>query len=137
MPTAFGRAHFAALLVEVSVLAARIAAADDAAQSQWVYPGADGKLIYKTTAAGDRIMDFSFAGYLAGGVALPNVPVKKTVEPSGDTGKDDTAAIQAAIDEVAKLPLVDGFRGAVRLAAGDFTCGSTINIRQSGIARAR
>ena len=43
--------------------------------SQWVYPGTDGKLVYKTTPAGDRIMDFSHAGYLGGGVALPNVPV--------------------------------------------------------------
>ena len=107
--------------------------AAETAFSEWVHPGADGKLVYKTTAAGDRIMDFSYAGYMAGGVALPNVPVKKTVEPCGRPGKDDTAAIQAAIDEVAKLPLVDGFRGAVQLGPGDFTCGSTINIRDSGI----
>lgn len=107
--------------------------AAETAFSEWVHPGADGKLVYKTTAAGDRIMDFSYAGYMAGGVALPNVPVKKTVEPAGDPGKDDTAAIQAAIDEVAKLPLVDGFRGVVQLGPGDFTCGSAINIRDSGI----
>ncbi len=51
------------------------------AQSQWVYPGLDGKLLYKTTAAGDRIIDFSFAGYMGGGIALPTIPVKKTVQP--------------------------------------------------------
>src|SRR5689334_3750841 len=51
--------------------------------STWVYPGPDGKLVYKTTPAGDRIMDFSSAGYEGGGVALPTVPVKITVRPSG------------------------------------------------------
>ena len=107
--------------------------AAELAKSQWVYPGADGKLVYKATPAGDRIMDFSYAGYMGGGVALPTVPVKRTVEPSGVADKDDTAAIQAAIDEVAKLPLVDGFRGAVQFAPGNFTCGSTINLRESGI----
>ena len=73
--------------------------------------GPDGKLVYKTTKFGDRIMDFSHAGYMGGGVALPDVPVKKTIEPSG--GEDDTALIQAAIDEVSALPLVDGSRGLV------------------------
>src|SRR5436190_732778 len=72
------------------------------ATSQWVHPGPDGKLVYKTTPAGDRIMDFSHAGYMGGGVKLPDVPVKRTVKPSGD---DDTARIQEALDAVAGLPL--------------------------------
>src|SRR5436190_23358841 len=88
----------------------------DRPTSQWVHPGADGKLVYKTTPSGDRIMDFSFAGYMGGGVAIPDVPVKKTVMPGGPN--DDTAAIQAAIDEVSAMPLKDGFRGAVLLAPG-------------------
>ena len=71
--------------------------------TQWAYPGPDGKLPHKTTPAGDRIMDFSHAGYMGGGVALPNVPPKRTVRRSG-VG-DDTAGIQAAINEVAALPL--------------------------------
>src|ERR1051325_10594925 len=82
-----------------------------AAESEWVHPGPGGKLVYKTTEHGDRIMDFSYAGYMGGGVPLPNVPVKKTINPSG--GEDDTALIQGAIDEVSKLPLANGFRGAV------------------------
>ena len=80
--------------------------AGDRPHSEWVYPGPKGKLVYKTTPAGDRIMDFSHAGYMGGGVALPTVPVKRTVKPSG--GEDDVAAIQAAIDEVSALPLVRG-----------------------------
>ncbi len=102
-----------------------------AAESQWVHAGPDGKLVYKTTARGDRIMDFSSAGYMGGGVALPNVPVKRTVKPSG--GPDDTAAIQEAIDAVAAMPLNNGFRGAVLLAAGTYTCSSTIYLSADGV----
>lgn len=101
------------------------------ARSQWVYAGPDGKLVYKTTPAGDQIMDFSSAGYMAGGVALPNVSVVRTVKPSG--GADDTATIQAAINEVAALPLKGQFRGAVLLGSGTFACGSTLYIPASGI----
>ena len=100
------------------------------AGSEWVYPGEDGKLIYKTTPQGDRIMDFSHAGYMGGGVALPNVPVKVTVKPSG--GEDDTAIIQKAIDEVSAMPLENGFRGAVLLAPGDYPCSGTISISAGG-----
>jgi hypothetical protein len=102
-----------------------------AVDSQWVHPGPDGKLVLKTTPAGDRIMDFSFAGYGGGGVPLPHVPAKATVRPS--SGEDDTATIQAAIDQVAALPLQDGFRGAVLLAPGIFQCSRTITISASGI----
>ena len=99
--------------------------------SEWVHPGPDGKLVYKTTPAGDRIMDFSMAGDMGGGVALPVVPVKATVQPSG--GPDDTAAIQAAIDKVSAMELKDGFRGAVLLAPGVFTCSGTISIATAGV----
>ena len=100
-------------------------------KSEWIFPGPDGKLEYKTTLAGDRIMDFSTAGYMGGGVAIPTVPVVKTVKPSG--APDETAAIQSVIDEVAALPLKDGFRGAVLLAPGTFVCSNTIIIPASGI----
>src|SRR4051794_33984164 len=117
------------LAVEVSLSISTLACG--AITSQWAYPGPDGKLVYKTTPAGDRIMDFSYAGYMGGGVALPDVPVKKTVKPSG--GEDDTALIQGAIDEVAKSPLENGFRGTVLLAPGIFPCSATINITGSGV----
>ena len=107
------------------------ARAADPATSVWVHPGTDGRLVYKTTPAGDRIMDFSSAGYMGGGVRLPDVPLRKTVRPSG--GADDTATIQSAIDEVAKLPLKGGFRGAVLLGPGSYPCGQTITIAESGV----
>lgn len=104
---------------------------DGTARSEWVYPGPDGKLAYKTTPTGDRIMDFSTAGYMGGGVVLPTVPVAKTVKPSG--GMDDTATIQTAINEVAAMPLKNGFRGAVLLSPGTFICSNTIVIPASGV----
>ena len=53
-------------------------------KSQWVYSDANGKLVYKTTKRGDRIIDFSHAGYKGGGVTLPYVPAKLTVHPLGE-----------------------------------------------------
>jgi len=101
-----------------------------AQKSEWVYPGADGKLVYKALPTGDRIMDFSDAGYMGGGVAIPNVPVKVTL--SAIDG-DNAPAIQEAIDKVAKMPLIDGFRGAVLLNAGQYSCSKTLNITASGV----
>ena len=101
-----------------------------AATSAWVLPGPDGHLNYRTTPAGDRIMDFSSAGYGGGGIPLPEVPVERTVRPSGG---DDSAAIQAALDAVAALPLQDGFRGAVLLGPGKFTCSRSLVIAASGV----
>jgi hypothetical protein len=105
-------------------------AGSTAPSSEWVHPDKNGRLAYKTTPAGDRIPDFSYAGYMGGGVALPSVPVKYTVHSSG---KDDTQPIQSAIDAVAALPLTNGFRGAVELDQGVFTCSATIILSADGI----
>ena len=107
-----------------------VSASSMAQQSHWVKRGQDGKLMYTYTAQGDHIPDFSYAGYEGGGVALPNVPAKRAVSPSG---ADDTSSIQAAIDAVSALPLVNGFRGAVELARGTFHCASTLSITASGV----
>src|ERR1700761_7426661 len=48
--------------------------------SSWVYYDANGHLAYKQYGSnGDRIMDFSSAGYGGGGVALPAAAVAATV----------------------------------------------------------
>src|SRR5262249_11910397 len=84
-----------------------------------------------STVNGDRIMDFSWAGYMGGGVSLPNLPVQRNISPSGG---DDTSAIQAAINAVATLaPDANGFRGAVLLGPGTFNISSTLNIITSGV----
>ena len=99
--------------------------------STWVFFGDNHRLQYHQDANGNRIMDFSFAGYQGGGVALPSVPVQATVSPSGG---DDTLAIQSAIDTVSALPLdANGFRGTVQLAPGTFSVSSTLNIGASGV----
>ena len=100
------------------------------AQSKWVQLGPDGKLVYAHSPQGDRLVDFSYAGYRGGGVALPEVKIVKSVAPSGG---DDSAAIQKAIDDVSRLPLVDGQRGAVQLAPGVFHCAKQLTIAVSGV----
>jgi hypothetical protein len=101
-------------------------------KSAWVYVDSSGNLAYKRTAKGDQIMDFSTAGYGGGGVKIPDVPTRVTVHPSA-TGGDDTAAIQAAIDEVATRPLANGTRGAVLLDQGTFHVAGTLHITSSGV----
>jgi hypothetical protein len=119
------RGLFALVLALLSMMAAGAGA-----QSKWVHFGADGRLEYGHSPLGDRIADFSYAGYRGGGIALPVVPTKRKVTP---TGGDDSTAIQAAIDEVSKMPMVDGHRGAVELAAGVFHCAQTLKIAASGV----
>jgi len=114
----------------LTLSAALFASVSSPAQSRWVHFGTNGQLVYAQTPKGDRIPDFSSAGYLGGGVALPTVVAKRTVSPSGP---DDTAAIQKAIDEVSALPLSGNFRGAVELAPGTFHCSQTISITASGV----
>src|SRR4030095_7788304 len=93
--------------------------AQSSAKSQWIYPDTKGKLIYKTLENGNRIMDFSYAGYMGGGVAIPSVPVKITLGPSNG---DNADAIQNAIDEVSKMKMLNGFRGAILLKPGTYNC---------------
>jgi hypothetical protein len=116
----------------IGVMALCFGAHAPAQTSQWVFVGPDGKLVYQTLPTRDRIMDFSSAGYMGGGVTLPDqaAPVQLLLEPSGG---DDTAALQAAIDAVSALPVIDGFRGTVLLDVGQFNISSALHIRASGV----
>jgi hypothetical protein len=98
-------------------------------QSEWVYFDSRGKLTYRTLPTGDCIMDFSYAGYGGGGVAIPDVPAKIIVRPGGD----DSAIIQKAIDDLSQMSLIDGHRGTVQLTAGIFNCARTLNVNASGV----
>jgi hypothetical protein len=129
LASSFVKSSAAALAAAAFVLSAG-AKEKPAANSQWVYFSSSGKLSYRALDKGDRILDFSYAGYMSGGVALPVAPVKKRIAPSGG---DDTTAIQAAIDEVSQLPLVNGLRGAVQLERGRFHCNGTLKIKASGV----
>jgi hypothetical protein len=77
------------------------------------------------------VIDFSSAGYGGGGVALPQVPARFALAPSGG---DDTRAIQAALDAVGAMPLdAQGVRGAVVLRPGIFRIEGQLRIAASGV----
>ncbi|KAH3905044.1 hypothetical protein HBI56_230240 [Parastagonospora nodorum] len=67
------------------------------------------------TAAGDRLPDFSYAGYHQSEIALPALsrPATKTLTPSSG---DQSSVIQTALDSVAKSG-----GGVVELKAGTYT----------------
>lgn len=115
------------------LLALSLAAALEAAESEWVQTGVTGRLIYVPDADGDRILDFSGVGYRGRGTQLIPDGVPNAIMISPIAG-DDTAHIQAAIDAVSLLtPGPDGFRGAVLLAAGDYDIGTQLTIAASGV----
>ncbi len=100
-------------------------------QSRIVHEGPEGRLRYVPDYRGNRILDFSYAGYRGGGVSIPDAPVRAEIEP-GDG--DDTERIQHAIDEVsARSPDENGFRGAVLLRAGVYEVADSLRIEQSGV----
>jgi hypothetical protein len=89
------------------------------------------RLKYLSDNEGNKIPDFSYAGYKGGGVAIPDVPVVKTISPIDG---DNTAHLQNAITEIASLPLnEEGFRGALLLSPGTYEIRGTLKIRDDGI----
>jgi hypothetical protein len=88
-------------------------------------------LKYLVEPRGDRVVDFSHAGYRGGGVPLPDVPARVLVMPApGDAG----TRIQAAIDHVSALaPDAKGLRGAVQLAAGRYEIAGQLKLNASGV----
>lgn len=91
----------------------------------------NGRLFYPADASGNRIPDYSHAGYKGGGVPLPSVPVVRTLSP---VAGDDTASIQAAIDQVGALPLrASGYRGTLLLTAGVYDVAGTIRVNHKGV----
>lgn len=91
----------------------------------------DGSLKYFPDENGNIIPDFSRVGYHQGDRAIPQVPVVKTLNPvNGDNQK----LIQAAIDEVSKMPInATGCRGAILLKRGTYNIAGTLKVSASGI----
>lgn len=107
------------------------------ANSSYVFPAWDGNLLYQPDGEADRIPDFANVGYGSGIYALPGtpggvtVPTRVTLDP---TAGDQTARIQAAINQVQQMPLdANGFRGAVRLNAGEYPISGQLRITASGV----
>lgn len=100
-------------------------------QSSIVFEDVDGKLAYVSDAEGNRIPDFSHAGYRGGGVELPAYPVAKSIDPIMG---DNTTHIQNAIDEISALtPDGNGVRGALLLNAGVYRVSQQLKLQTSGV----
>jgi hypothetical protein len=90
-----------------------------------------GGVVLVADSLGNKIPDFSHAGYRSSEIAIPNVEAKIFV-PSQKT--DATKTIQAAIDYVSSLkPNASGFRGAVLLDKGIFKIEGTLYLKNSGV----
>jgi hypothetical protein len=88
------------------------------------------KLIYSIDSKGNRLLDFSYVGYHSGEKAIPDVPVKISLEPSRGDG---TKHIQDALDKLGTLPLdEDGYRGALLLKRGVYRVGGRLIMSHSG-----
>lgn len=122
------------LVMVLAIGFAACANAEERPHSRLAVPGPDGKLTYPSYSdRGDRLPDFSWCGYRGGGVVLPKLPVKVTLEPVAGDG-DDQARIQKALDTVGELPLDEkGFRGAVLLKRGTYRAGGMLKFNKSGV----
>ena len=89
-----------------------------------------GALKYTADDKGNRIPDYSYAGYCAG-EAIPTVPAKVlAMTPEAD----NTARLQGAIDHVSRLSVREGgFRGAVLIPPGKYPVRGSLVIRTSGV----
>jgi hypothetical protein len=108
-------------LVAVGLLGVAACALHAQAISEWAFGEADHRLHYRYDARGNSIMDFSSAGYRAGGVKLPSAIVAPRLIPASG---DNTARIQAALDNAT---------GVVALAAGEYEIAGTLSITRSGV----
>jgi hypothetical protein len=102
-----------------------------AQQSSTVFQRNGDRLTYFSDHEGNRIPDFSHAGYRGGGVELPYYPVKISISPKEG---DDTESINGAIAYVEGLaPDENGIRGAVLLEPGIYQISGQLNIKESGV----
>jgi hypothetical protein len=100
-------------------------------QSRVAYLDQLGMLRVVPDYRGNRILDFSGAGYRGGGVQLPDVQAMAVVEPAQG---DATARIQAAIDAVSQLPAdAMGLRGAVLLRKGSYDIAGKLLVHTGGV----
>ena len=105
--------------------------------SEYAYYGESGRLIFPLDDQGNRVSDFSAAGFKNGNEPIPDVTqtiaASRIVNVSPVVG-DDMATVQAAIDQVAAMAVdSNGFRGIVQLSAGEFQISDQLQILDSGI----
>ncbi|PRY55584.1 hypothetical protein B0I27_101558 [Arcticibacter pallidicorallinus] len=91
----------------------------------------ENRLSYVPDSLGNRIPDFSYAGYKAGASAIPEAAVKVVVPVKKG---DATNRIQSAIDYVSSLQADKrGIRGAVLLEKGTYEVEGSLKISTSGV----
>lgn len=89
------------------------------------------RIDYFSDQEGNRVPDFSHAGYRSGEAELPYYPVKVSVAPRPG---DDTQRINSAISYVENLPPDNsGVRGAILLQPGIFNISGTLKVEKSGV----
>jgi hypothetical protein len=102
-------------------LIAAVPAADPS--QRFVFAGPGGRLVYDQDSRGNRMPDFSFAGFDG---EIPN-PAATVIVPLG-------ASIDQAIAHVEKMPLdAGGIRGVILLQKGRHVTEKPIRIRRSGV----
>lgn len=117
-------------------------------RSPLVSLGADGKLVYTPyTDKGDRIIDFSYAGFKQSEEPIPAVPTVVTLAPPAGEAKpqgkmkypvgiNSHRLIQEALNKVAaREPDADGFRGAVLLKRGTWHLNGGLQVRSGVVLR--
>lgn len=99
--------------------------------SKIIFEDGNGQLNYISDIDGNRIPDYSHAGYNGGVGDIPNVPAVIELNPvNGDNSKQ----IQDALNNIASMaPDDNGIRGAVLLAPGVYNIFNNLYIRESGI----
>jgi hypothetical protein len=121
---------------------------NDITTGPFVSMGPEGRLVYQPyTDQGDRIIDFSYAGYKASEEPIPFVRAVEILKPlPGEETEDGTMAypqgpdsreqIQAALDRVAALePNENGFRGAVFLSKGTYYVNGGLTVKSGVVLR--
>lgn len=100
------------------------------AQANWVHFNGSGILVYSNDNLGNHLIDYSYAGYEGGGVAIPtNQTVEQVVNA---VSGDNTANIQDAINYVGSLtPDTNGFRGVVLLNPGTYEMDGTLTFNSN------
>ncbi|WP_126174312.1 DUF6298 domain-containing protein [Altericroceibacterium xinjiangense] len=132
-PEKTGRRGRTVTLGLAALLLAPAALAQQAAPAAHPFVTLDAKerLVYRPAASGDRIIDFSHAGYAGGGVPIPTPAATIVVPPQ--TG-DAREAIQTAIDLVsARSPGPSGIRGVVLLQPGTYRIEGQLKIDTGGV----
>lgn len=118
-------------LIGCFLLASAVAA--NSQQANWVhFNSGRTALVYSNDDLGNHLIDYSYAGYEGGGVALPtNQFIAQTLSPLAG---DNTTQIQNAINAVGSLtPGANGVRGVVLLNTGTYNISGTLSIGKSGV----